>query len=517
MNMRIVALLLAGLSAVSCASRPRPPVSPQPQLHTLGVNVNVDGKARPDARVDLRDGPKAGAVQTTDVTGNAFFFAIPTAGFNVCANVDGIPEKCVGVTLDHSQHVGIDLESVQNPPPDPGPGPVEPGSRPYVGQLSTEPGGGYIDATGAPQLLIFNHFGDALSRFFRDPAGVAAELDLIKSRGYAGIRFWTTLGGDSDYWRGRGVGPFEADTPNYWEGVKAFLTLVRDKGLVVHLSQGDVRQNVIRDRRDFAYRMCDVATEVGVDVIAAFEGANESRDTGEQDENRLAQFVGWFVERCPSVKVRGLSAFTGTEDVEVINRFSKSPSTIFFVHSYRGGRWWDKVRHIFSFQYEGDPEKRLGWQGEPAGPGRLVSAIDNRDELDADALSLMAAISLVTRQQWVYFSGPGVISNHPNGERFEHMPGFSEVPRVVSMLPADVMRYDLLIHGGEASWGAVAPFLASGENRSDCAIYRPDGRFACVIYGPHPDDVKPNPRKRLEIQKETRLGSKGRVVYGRMH
>jgi hypothetical protein len=145
-----------------------------------------------------------------------------------------------------------------------------------------------------------------------------------------------------------------------------------------------------------------------------------------------------------------------------------------------------------------------------------VSAIDNKEELDADALSLMAAMSLITRQQWVYFSGPGVISDHANGERLQNMPGFNEVARVKDMLPADVMRYNLLTHGG-ATWHGVTPYLASGENRADCAIYTPDGRFACVLYGPHPGEVQPNPRKRLEITKSTQLGNKGSVVYGRMH
>jgi hypothetical protein len=512
MNRRLSSLIasIAMLVTVACGGGRRPPVvtPPPAQIFTLGVIVTGDGAALPEATIDVRDGRDAGLHQVTDGTGNAYFATLHVGGFNVCANAPGFSEKCVGVNFEQSQHVGIDLERHQLPPPPP------PSGKTYVGQLAVEHNGGYIDALGNPVLFVGHHTGDFLSRWVRDPGGVAAELDAIKAAGYDGIRFWSTLGGDSDFWRGRGVGP--VDTPNYWEHVKTFLLAVKERGLVVQLSQGDVRSNVIPNRQEFAYRMADVVNEVGPDVVALFEAANESLDTGEPDPEKLRQFNRWFLERCPSVRVNGLSSYTGTEDVEVLNRFSASPANIFIVHGYRGGRWFDKVRHIFSLQYEGDPEKRLGWQGEPAGPGQLVSAIDNRHELDADALTLMAAMALVTRQQWMYFSGPGVISNHPNGDRIQNMPGFREVPRVKSMLPADVMRYDLLTHGG-TTWAGVSPFLASGENRADCAIYRPDGRFACVIYGEHFDAVKPNPSKRLEIVKDTRLGNKGRVVYGRMH
>ena len=39
----------------------------------------------------------------------------------------------------------------------------------------------------------------------------------------------------------------------------------------------------------------------------------------------------------------------------------------------------------------------------------------------------------MTRQGWVYFCGPGVISDE--GETFAQMPGFACVPSVAAMLP----------------------------------------------------------------------------------
>jgi hypothetical protein len=205
----------------------------------------------------------------------------------------------------------------------------------------------------------------------------------------------------------------------------------------------------------------------------------------------------------------GLSAFTGTEDVEVLNDYSRSPANLFVCHGYRGGRWYDKVRHIFSLVYEGKPQKRLGWQGEPAGPGALVSAIDNRQELDADALCAMAAMSLMTRQVWVYFRGPGVKSDE--GERLQDMPGFRDVPRVRALIPADVMRYSgPLTHGGD-TWRRERVFAAQGEVRADHVLHS-DGRFVALIYGPGSLDVPQTRSARIHI--DHRWGNKARLVVG---
>jgi hypothetical protein len=374
------------------------------------------------------------------------------------------------------------------------------------GQLQVEPGGGFV-ANGRPVLPILCHFGDAFSRWSRGQQGaVAADLDDIAAAGYHGIRFWSTLGGDSAYWHGRGVTPNE--TPDYWSHLEAFMTALRDRGLVCQLSQGDVRNNVIPDRRNFAYEMADRVNRVGPHVVALFEGANESRDTGEPDARRLAEFVSAFHERCPQPLV-ALSSYTGTEDVSVLNEFSRSPANVFVCHGYRGGKWWDKVRHIMSLVYEGKPSKRLGWQGEPAGPGALVSAIDNRHELDADALCAMALMSLMTRQAWVYFCGPGVKSD--DGERLQDMPGFREVPQVRALLPADVMWFDQIFHGGE-TWARQRVFAAQGDVRADHAMAA-DGRMAVLIYGPGSLDV---PQTRAaQIDKDVRFGNKARLVVGR--
>ena len=193
--------------------------------------------------------------------------------------------------------------------------------------------------------------------------------------------------------------------------------------------------------------------------------------------------AGEFHGACPEVSIRLLSAFTGHEVVAITNDYSRDPATAFTVHGFRGGHWWDKVRHIMSFVYEQKPARRLGKQGEPAGPGAAVSVTENKHELTDGPLMAMAAMALMTRQSWVYFCGPGVKSDE--GETFEQMPGFTEVPKVVGMLPTDVMAWTGgIFHGGE-TWSAQRMFKPSGETRCDHTVSA-DGRVVCLIYGPSP-------------------------------
>src|SRR5690349_8019825 len=111
--------------------------------------------------------------------------------------------------------------------------------------------------------------------------------------------------------------------------------------------------------------------------------------------------------------------------------------------------------------------------------------------MQAGVYQLMAAMSLMTRQGYTWCSGPGVISDCKNGERvgnytcngeqMQDMPGFWETPKVKDMLPADIMRYDTLFHGGRDSrraWEAT-----DEETRVDQAWYR-DGRTCAIEYGP---------------------------------
>lgn len=371
---------------------------------------------------------------------------------------------------------------------------------PLVGRLRID-GRTFLDDTG-PVLPVFCHFGEAFSRYTRDPDAVRRQLDLIAQAGYHGIRFWTVLSGP--YWSGREV--TEAFTPNYWGRLRDFLRDLEARQLRAVISQGGTGPVDIPDRRAFASRLADVLDQVGTaGTVAILEGANESWQTGEPDPGRLAQFLGWIEQRHPEVLCT-ISSPPGETAAE-LDAWSRPPADLFDVHGYRGGHWWDKVRHVFSIPYEGQPAKRLGWQGEPSGPGAAVSVTENKQELDDDTLAAMAAMSLLSRQAWCYMSGPGVLFDSP----IDAQPGFWSVPRVRDALPADVMSFQRLIHGGPR-WANERIFAAQGETRCDHAL-ADDGRFVVLVYGPYLayDQVRP-----ATIERVTDLGGKARVIVGRI-
>jgi len=111
-----------------------------------------------------------------------------------------------------------------------------------------------------------------------------------------------------------------------------------------------------------------------------------------------------------------------------------------------------------------------------------VSVTDHQDELDAEAMATLAAVHLMTRQATVYMSSPGV-SVRERGE-FARQPGFVAVPALAAELPRDLMRFEIICHGGERWRGTRVLAAPEGsELRCDHAIGG-DGRFVCAVYGP---------------------------------
>jgi hypothetical protein len=369
---------------------------------------------------------------------------------------------------------------------------------PIVGRLRIE-GGSFVDDTG-PVLPVMCHFGEAFSRYVRDKDAVRRQLDVIAQAGYHGIRFWTTLGGS--YWAGREVSPDA--TPDYWTHMREFLQDIKARELRAVISQGDIGR--ITDRRAFASRLSDVIDAVGAaDSVAIIEGGNEAWQTGEPDPVKLADFVSKIEARHPST-LYTLSSPPGETKTE-LDEWSIDPADLFDVHGYRGGHFWDKIRHIFSITYEGKPNRRLGWQSEPTGPGAAVSVTENKHELDDNTLAGMAAMSLMARQAYCYMSGPGVLFDSP----LQAQPGFYTVPKMREALPRDVMRFSTLIHGGDR-WARERVFAAKGDTRCDHALSS-DGRFVAIIYGP---SLTYDQVKTATIEKVTDLGGKVRIIVGRL-
>ncbi len=346
-----------------------------------------------------------------------------------------------------------------------------------VGRLRIE-GGTFRDDRG-PVLPVYAHAGDLFSLFVRDPARAEAELDAVARAGYHGVRTWSALGCSSTapcpsaaFWHGRDVGP--GLTADYYSHVERFFAALAARKLRAVWSQGDVQ--VIPDRREFMTRVARL--DNAAQVIDWIDCGNEAWQTGEPDPAKLAECVGHYA----AAGGRALKTLTAapSEEVHDIDRYSIDPADAFNTHSYRGGHSWDKRRHIASLT-RGDrpnPRRPLGINSEPPGGGALVSAIENKHELDDEAMALLAVAALIARQAFVWFSGEGV-----HLERgLATAAGFHNVPKAVALLPRDVMRYETRHHSGDR-WRDIRVLEARGDVRIDGA-QAADGRFAYTIDGP---------------------------------
>ena len=338
--------------------------------------------------------------------------------------------------------------------------------------------GCFVDDAG-PTLPLFCHAGDLFALWIRNSVRATEQLKVVADAGYQGIRVWTLLGGD--YWtsKDRNVGPTMSSS--YWTELERFMQTVNTLGLKLALSQGDIGQlgTDMEKRKAFARRVA--ATAKAADgtghVVAFFDGGNEAWQTGEPDPVRLAAFVQAYRDGGGTALLT-LTSPPGEEAAE-LNAFSIDPADIYDVHGYRGGRFYDKIRHIFSIAYEGLPKRRLGIQSEPAGSGKLVSVTDNINELNHAAVGLLGVMSLLTRQAWVWFSGEGVWVQ----AGLETEAGFANTPKLCALLPKDLMQFQSLQHSGE-TW-AKTRLVDRGithECRMDGARHT-DGRFVYLFYG----------------------------------
>lgn len=366
--------------------------------------------------------------------------------------------------------------------------PLPPPPPPIAGQLRSD-GRGFLDDSG-PVLPLGCHFGEAFSAFVRRPDAVKAQLEVIKAAGYDFVRFWDVLG-YYPAWLGREVtpSPFTSRdgrsiraTPDYYEQLRRFLRACADIGLRVQWSRGDMNAFSTAAWQAHFSRLADLAAETST-TIALFEGLNEAWQNGADHPTFLLGYTDIVRQRVPQA-LYGLSCPPGaSEDPEPVREWSPS-GMLPIIHGFRGGTYADRIRHIFSEGYEVFPliNRRLGWQGEPSGPGSGVTVGQTNN---TEALVLMAAMSLMARQTWVYMSGRGVFWDGPIQDQL----GFAEVPQMRAKFPKDLMRWPTLCHGGQ-TWQGARVFVddSNGARRRDQAISS-DGRVMAVCYGTKASDL----------------------------
>lgn len=334
----------------------------------------------------------------------------------------------------------------------------------------------FVDDTGIV-LPVFAHAGDLFALYVRDKQRALAEIQKIADAGFQGFRVWTVLYGP--YWEkpNRDVSPTK--TSNYWELWESFSRSVNEEGLKLVVSQGDLNawSSDMTVREAFATKLAEVEQRIGNGIYAFVDAGNETWQNGEPDPKRLAKFVEAY-RRAGGRALLTLTSPPG-EETQELDEFSIDPAQCYDVHGYRAGRFYDKIRHIFSIPYEGKPRRALGIQSEPTGNGELVSASENKHELDDEAVALLGTMSLIARQAWVWFSGEGVrIQNGIDTES-----GFAATPRLAAVLPKDIMTFMTFHHSGN-TWSHVR--IVDQGVTHECRVdgaQSTDGRCVYLFYG----------------------------------
>jgi hypothetical protein len=248
---------------------------------------------------------------------------------------------------------------------------------------------------------------------------------------------------------------------------------LRDRKLVAHHSRGDLNSIPWSQILEHCRRVGEIQREVGANVIALNESCNEAFQNGVPEPERLRQMG----DALGNHAIRGNSCGDDGYGGETPEELKRMKRDVAIIHGYRGGESQNRIGHIMAVGYETLPEAKVpAWQSEPAGPGEGVSV--DREE-NAEALCLMAAMSLATHQAWNYMSGHGVFWNGS----ISAMKGFNEVAKVRDYLPTDIMFWPQITHGGDR-WRGTRVFVANADGTLRCDhIFAGDGRFVSLIYG----------------------------------
>ncbi len=311
-----------------------------------------------------------------------------------------------------------------------------------------------------------------------------AQLRRFRAAGYSVVRVWINAndeGAPNSFWSNKPVpawGP--RATPNYGEKLAQFAKDADAACLRIHTAAGDLVGTTRQQAEELFDHLADAMDAAGPHVWALAEGINEAGGTGVgNNPGYVEELVNRVRRRHPGV-LYALSAYSGHAHRELLSAWTPHWMGFVYSHPPRRGHWWDKVRHLFSFSYEGEgpPVRRNCWHGEPSGPGYRVSAQDYADQLDDEAMGLLAAQSVTARCQWTYITSAGIVFDEP----FEPSPGYFATPRILTRLPADVMRFERLHHSGD-TFRATRVLSATKAVRVDGA-QASDGRFVYVISGP---------------------------------
>lgn len=326
------------------------------------------------------------------------------------------------------------------------------------------------------------HLGDIFSKFTRDP--VHAERLIIESRnaGYILIHFWMNLGTLGDYWVGRECGP--GFTYDFWGQLGKFGDLLDKYGMKGGYNLGDYELwegNHADFFRELGRHLRDRKNQTAAYVF----GGNEAWQTGASSKEEISDALDEFKAECNTVPVTTTSP--PSEHTNDINAWCAGD--FYAIHGYRGGEDHDRLRHIFSVNWEGKPPSKYGYQDEWTGPGSEVSVkadhcYHGRD-VDSNHMCAGAIQSLLSNQGFNYFCSEGVKSD--SIDKLKQRAGFNEVGKVSKIIPIDVMAWPGPFHFGSSQSDKRVFSPVKGDTlRFDHRISH-DGRIFGIFYSDQGD------------------------------
>jgi hypothetical protein len=371
----------------------------------------------------------------------------------------------------------------------------------------------FADDTG-PRNVCGIHLGDLIGQGLKfGLPHVAPALDKAAEAGYHFVRSWFNVP-EHHWWNNKPAKNW--DPRENRQLFREILAYGSKLGLTWHLASGGLSGMGDQDENEIFDEVGNAIGDVGPESIALFEACNEIGGTGDDNDKNpreLARLIQRVKYRYPQM-LYSLSAAAGAnEDRPAIEEYTLSWMQHYYYHTLRDGHIWDKLRHIYSMGYWGEhPAVRwLGWSGEPWGNGNMVSVTSHKEELNAGAMAMGAAMAAMARQAWAHMGGSSVILYDDPIEK----EGFWETPEVVRRLPKDLSQFQTLSHSG-SSQHFQRVWEARGNVRGDYAIHS-DGRMVGVVYGPpneRPNDI----RKVRHIHDEQNVLETefGKVVVGRV-
>ena len=470
------------------------PVAP---LATLGVEVvdQATGAAIAGAAAKVHT-----QTETTATTGEGYarwVLSTSADGYGLTVTAEGCREvfRSVLPFLENT-HVRVELDC---PPPAPPAPTIPPHPAPIIGQFRTEGDRCFRDDTGCRIVSVY-HAGDMFALFAAGQVDeVRADMAAAAAAGHQIVRSWVSLndaGDPRNVWAGPrylGVGP--RLTPDYRGKLVAFARLLDEYGLKWHMAAGGIDQMTTAVEEAMFRAWADAMAEAGPDKWALVEACNECRDTsdrnGDNEPAHLERLINIVRARHPQV-LYTLTAYTGTEDPELLTPYQPTWVRFTYYHGYRGQQIDDKIRHRVSMALESGLG-RLFWDGEPGGPWSALGVPGDRlthvsaqsqesdSEYDEESVAAMAMGSVIGHGIHAYMSSTGV-------RRFASpttFPGFASVPRLFRRLPQDA-HTGTTVHAGRANSPIEPTTNSAGHLGRADSLLLPDGRVVSLFYGERP-------------------------------